>query len=769
MPWPKIFSSQSSPQIYPTSGSGGKFSQLSSPGYKVRQGIGNNGRSLLDECMTLEESKLERVKASSSYGISHVHYRVILPIKAKLFGLTSEQESNLDLYRTHMALCAEVDKVKSAFKAYRAAQETADNTPLESATERKEARKEAQAVGYKLLEKYDDLIKLAIEQAEDHELDKNQYLDDIQDELSKSYILQTINQIRARIPIERSALDFRDIDITYMHGLYRSLVTNFISHVHAAKAASGGRENSKEISKAFIRGLASIPELAERETLSALYDSLNDPKIVNQIQRIQMQNIENHFMEQLEILKDKQEDVTPEELAAIQCHGVNLSSVLPELTAAKLNDLKKANKARAEAVAEFFNIHREFEYAPQAQGLQYSYQDVEAFFRDIGKEEEMEDVLTEAKNDTTQDETPVGRLAREVLEIGELIRTEDNELAAIEEQCKKDYEALTECETVIADAEQEILRLGRIINEQNKALRELKFNINKLVENFEVFSKKSDPSQQQFAEAKKLYDSERLRQEELIENLEKEMKINQLKKTDETRKINKAKTDLNPLKNKAAKTGEQAMQALYSRARRIAPTISLSAEEIAQIAKYFGVEKPSSTKSQMAQQLSKTKAAIYAAHKAKIRDLIAQLKDQPFTMIKGEFTVNDNLFGGEDGRVQQCIKTQIALNIGIAKEVTRAVAKEVVEQKDKLYQSQQGPEEKRTHMQKRMGQRILPLATKLNIATFSSNGVLNAIEERFEAPLSLAGIEFCANICSKCDVGVPDIETSYEDADSSII
>ncbi|HEX4839734.1 MAG TPA: hypothetical protein VFU89_04755, partial [Rhabdochlamydiaceae bacterium] len=165
--------------VYPRSDSGSKLSQgigNSSLGYKPRQGIGNNGKSLLDECMTPGESKLERVRVSCSYGISHIYYGVILPIKAKLFDLTSEQQSNLDLYRTHMVLCAEVDKVKSAFKAYRAAQETADNTPRESATERDGVRQKAQAAGYKLVERYEALIKLAIEQAETHEIDKDQYL-----------------------------------------------------------------------------------------------------------------------------------------------------------------------------------------------------------------------------------------------------------------------------------------------------------------------------------------------------------------------------------------------------------------------------------------------------------------------------------------------------------------------------------------------------------------------------------------------------------------
>ncbi|HEX4840386.1 MAG TPA: hypothetical protein VFU89_08100 [Rhabdochlamydiaceae bacterium] len=987
MPGPTTNSLQSPSQtvVCPQLDSGSKLSQgigNSSLGHKLRQMLTNNGRSLLDECMTIEERKLEKAKVSASYGIFHVHYGVILPIKAKLFGLTSEQESNLDLYRTHMALRAQVDKVKTAFKAYRAARETADNAPLEPATERKEARKEAQAAGYELLERYEDLIKLAIEQAEDHELDKNQYLDDIQNKLSKDYILQTINQIRARSPIERSALDFRDIDITYMHGLYRSLVTNFVSHVHAAKCASGGHESSKEISKAFIQGLASIPELAEGETLSDLYDSLNDPEIVHNLQIIQMQNIENHFTEQLTILLNKKEEIKPEELANIHCHGVNLLSVLPQLTAEKLNALKKINKERKEAVAAFLKVHSEFEQNQQAKDTDYSLEDVETFFSDIGKKMEdvlpkveggdetavgrfataarssgvkikeissklgdieervkkdqravegcekvikdaseeidrlhyvisqkrtainqmeagsddlnkeamkglkegfeleikliedskarqgeklvlarrilpqlqknaanskahymeesresekrirevkvapmirlnaeeivqiaryfgvenplstksqmaqqlqktiadysledvetffcdigkkMEDVLTEARDDVTQNNTVVGRLAREALKIGELIKTKSNELATIQKQYKKDQEELNECEIVIIQAQQEMTRLNSEIKEQNTELRKMEADINKLDKEFKKFSKKKDLSEQIFAEEKNRYDIERLRQNNLIEKLNLEIQTNERNRINEQCKFSNARTRLKPLKDKAAKSDEQAMKANNQlpaeiRALKVAPISHLIAEEVAQIAKYFGVEKPSSTRSRMTQQLSKTKEAIakikeetYAAHKAKIRDLITQLKDQPFTMIKGEFAVNDNLFGGEDGWVQRCIKTQIALNIGIAKEVTRAVAKEVVDQKDKLYQSQQGPEEKRTHMQKRMGQRILPLATKLNIATFSSKGVLNAIEERFEAPLSLAGIEFCANICSKCDVGVPDVETS---------
>jgi len=762
---------------------------LSSPGYKLRQGIGNNGSSLLNECMTLEESKLERVKASSSYSISHVYYRVILPIKAKLFSLTLEQESNLDLYRTHIALCAEVDKVKSAFRAYRAAQETVDNTPLESATERKEARKEAQAAGYELLERYDDLIKLAIEQAEDHELDKNQYLDDIQNELSKDYILQTINQIRVRSPIERSVLDFKNVDITYVHGLYRSLVTNFVAHVDAAKCASGGRESSTEISKAFIQGLASIPELAEGETLSDLYDSLNDPELVKHHQIAQMQNIEDHFRKQLTVLMNKKEDIRSEELASIHCHGVNLLSVLPHLTVEKLNALKKVNKEQKEAVAALLKVHSEFEQTPQAQDQRYSYQDIEAFFGDIGKK--MEDVLTDARDDVTQFNTVVGRFARKTLSMGELIRTESNELAAIEEKYKKYHETLNECEIVIEQANEEILRLNRVIKDQDTALQKMEVNIDKLDRDFKKFSNTVDSSdQQRIAEEKKRYDIERSRQNDLIEKLKLEIETSKRKKINELCKLGNAKTRLNPLKDKVAETGEQAMQANYRRARIVAPIMSLSAEEVAQIAKYFGVEKPSSTRSRMTQQLSKTKEAIakvkeetYAPHKALIKGWIALLKDQPFTMKNGEFGMNDNLFGEE---VQQSIQAQIAVNIAIARDVTLAVAKEVVDQKDKHYQSQQGSEKKMTHMQKRMAQRTLPLASKLNTARFNQNGVLKTIEERIEAlsspvastsaprrvqdqRLSSEPANLSDDAEEECDAGIHDVGTWYKEADRNIL
>ena len=760
MPGPKTISPQNSPQtvVYPPSASGGKLSQRIgslSLGHKLRQLITNNG--LLHECMTIEERKLEKAKASASYGISHVYYGVILPIKAMLVGLTLEQELNLDLYRTHIALCAEVDKVKSAFKAYRIAQETADKFP-----ERKDARIKAQTAGDKLVKGHDDLIKLAIEQAETHRLDKDKYLADIHNELSKDYILQTMNQFRARRHVESSQAIYHNFDTTGIQDIYCSFVMDFVSHVQAAKRASGGYESSQEISKAFIRGLASIPELAEGKALSDLYDSLNNQGFVDYFQTAQLKSIMNYFMKQLEVLKDKKEDVTPEELASIHYNGVALSSVLPQLTAEKLNAFKLDNKEREETIAALLQTQREFELDQQVIGetSPYSFEDVEAFFSDIGKN--LEEVLRAAK----KDETAVGRFANEALAIRAMIDMKSRQLAAIE----YDQRVAKECQETIESVQENIERLQGIISEQRMRLNQLKAAVG---------------------------------QDKLIEELEREMQTNEWRRGIEFNKIHSARNTLELIKEKAAKRDAQAWEDKIHqlkdeiRALKVAPISHLSAKEVAQIGKYFGVEKPFAAKSQITKQLCKTNEALAkimkeacaskcAPHIAKLQHLISQFKDQPFTLTReGQFVVNNKVFGEENGWIQRGIKAQLSVNLAIAIELTRAVAKEVVDQKDKHYQSQQGPEKKMTHMQKRMAQRTLPLATKLKTASFNLKDVLEAIDDRIKAPSSRVASTFApipgqsprlpaepANLSDDvqewCDAGVPDAERWYEEADRSI-
>jgi len=761
MPAVKTVSPQSPTQtaVYPTSDSGNKLSQRignSSLGHKLRQMITNNG--LLDECMTIEEKKLEKAKVSASYGIFHVHYRVILPIKAMLVGLTLEQELNLDLYQTHIVLCSEVDKVKSAFKAYRTAQETADKSP-----ERKDARIKAQTAGDKLVKGHDDLIKLAIEQAETHRLDKDKYLADIHNELSKDYILQTVNQLRARRYVESLPLSYHNFDITGIHDRYCSFVMDFASHVLTAKRASGGYESSQEISKAFIRGLASIPEFAEGETLSDLYDLLNGQEFDVYFQTAQLKSIMSYFMKQLEVLKDKKEDVTPEELASIHYNGVALSSVLPQLTAKELNALKLVNKKREETIAALLQTQREFELDQQVIGetSPYSFEDVEAFFSDIGKN--LEEVLRAAK----KDETAVGRFANEALAIRAMIDMKSRQLAAIE----YDQRVAKECQETIESVQENIERLQGIISEQRMRLKQLKA------------ADRLDPLN--------------------IVRLEREMDTNAWRGRVELNKGLSARNTLELIKQKAAKRDAQAWEDEIRQlkaeihALKVAPIGHFSAEEIAQIGKYFGVEKPFIAKSRIIKQIFKTNEAFAkimkeecvskcVPHIAKLEHLILQLKDQPFTLTReGQFIVNKNLFGEENGWIQRGIKAQLSDNLAFAKELTLAVAKEVVAQKDKRYQSQQGPVKKMTHMQKRMAQRTLPLATKLKTASFNPKDVLKAIEDRIAASSSPVASTFAPILVQNqrlpaeptnlsddaqewCDAGIPDVGTWYEEADRSI-
>ncbi|HEX2578942.1 MAG TPA: hypothetical protein VHK67_00875, partial [Rhabdochlamydiaceae bacterium] len=327
--------------------------------------------------------KSERAKVSTSYGISRIHYGIILPLKQRVVGLNAEQKANLTLYQTHVALSDQVDKVKSAYKAYRTAQKTADKAPLEPAIPRKGARQEAQAAGDKLVKSYDDLIKLALERVDAHQLDKNDYLNDIHSELgqgTKKYILQTVNQLRARMPVENQALvkGSRDHGHSVKHQYY-DFVMDFVSHVCAAKNASGGDVNPQEVSTAFIRGLASIPELSEGLTLIHFYNQLNSKEFANGIEDRQLNAVIDHFVKQLKALIERPEDITSDELKSIHCHGIALSSVVPEVTAEDLNTLKATEKEHQEASLALNQAKIELEQNKNVikDETSYSFKDVE--------------------------------------------------------------------------------------------------------------------------------------------------------------------------------------------------------------------------------------------------------------------------------------------------------------------------------------------------------------------------------------------------------
>ncbi|HEX2578943.1 MAG TPA: hypothetical protein VHK67_00880 [Rhabdochlamydiaceae bacterium] len=663
---------------------------------------------------------LEQCKVSASYGISHIYYRVILPLIERVVDLSPEVAASLELYRTHTALCDQVDKVKSAFKAYRMAQKTADNAPLEPADLRKDARKAAQAAGDALATSYDQLIELATRQAAIHQFDKKACLEDIHKELgkkSKDYILQTIIQLQARQFVERGALIFNDYDSSFLQGLFRAFVTDFASRVQAAKNALGGNANPKEIEVAFIRGLASIPELADELTLFEIYDFLSNEEIIKPHKARQLEKIVGHFMDQLAALMDKTENITTEDLESIHCCGITLLSVLPALSADQLNNSKPILKLRYELEQNQKIIKDKTEY---------SLDDIKAFFVDIGKD--MKTSLAEAASD----ETIVGSFAKAAQQKCEIIKRLYEHGFRKEKELLQEV-AIEECAGALTKMKEEVTRLDGEILKQQEAILRMESELIALTEEYNLAVKQLPESilMKQLLRVdvlRKGYEEERDQRDAEIKTCKELWAKNTKEREIQQEALERESAKLSLLNQTASDNSDKAQELMVAITKQIKElhtnsVICLSGEEIVEIAKHLGVESPSSPRSRMAIKLNQTNTAVIKVSELakKISDAQAnikdseQLNDQSFTICKdGKFLGHeDGLFGEKKELIVNKIKTHIEVNFAVAKDVTLAVIGEVVRQEDEFANSQQHPKTKMSHQQLLAAERISPLKAEL--------------------------------------------------------
>ncbi|HEY5234547.1 MAG TPA: hypothetical protein VIJ14_00085, partial [Rhabdochlamydiaceae bacterium] len=301
-----------------------------------------------------KEAAFEKAKASTSYGISTIHYGLILPLKNMIVGLTDEQATKLDLYTKHTALCKGIKSVQKAFKTFISAQEAADKAPTNPATAREGARRTAMTAGDALVENYENLIQLAIGQADAIDADRTEFLEDLHGELEENtwgLILKTVDMIRPRQQIETGKagqaglLDQKDYLRSELSDRYKSFVTDFVSNVQESRRQSGDSSALYAITDAFIQGLAAIPELGELDhglILIELYDELTakqDPKHPG----VGMEQNEaiRHFEGQIEALILGTDPVTTEDLQDIQYKGISLTSVMPSINVEQLNELRE--------------------------------------------------------------------------------------------------------------------------------------------------------------------------------------------------------------------------------------------------------------------------------------------------------------------------------------------------------------------------------------------------------------------------------------------
>ncbi len=340
--------------------------------------------------------EFEKAMASHSYGISTIHYGLILPLKEMVFGLTSEQVDNLDLYRKHTALCSGIKKVQKAFKAYTAAQEAADKAPTNPVTAREGARRQAIAAGTALVTNYEDLIGLAIDQAKEIEAAPAVYLNDLHGELdkdTKGLILKTVNTIRPNIAIETGLLDDKDSVKEELKTRYQKFVTEFVSNVQKAHRQSGGSSMLSAVTEAFIQGLAAIPELGELDdglVLIELYGELSQKQ--EELSKKQPDGVAGpqdlaiqHFIAEIEALMNTGNPITTEDLQNIQYNGISLQSV-KSIDVKELNVLQKIimKLKDVQGKIQVAQVEIKQKKAIVEEQESYSFADVESYIKHTG-------------------------------------------------------------------------------------------------------------------------------------------------------------------------------------------------------------------------------------------------------------------------------------------------------------------------------------------------------------------------------------------------
>ena len=318
--------------------------------YEIRTGVSSHRAIKRD----VARIAFERAKASASYDVfATIKYRLILPLKEMMtIELTDAEVSNLDLYRKHTALCSGIEKVQNAYKSYIAAQEVADQSPTNSA----DARLHAMVEGNSLVNNYTSLIKLAIAQAEEIGMEKNEYVEDLHNVMGDKElrIFDTVNSIRLKA-VEAEWFNGSKSDAKEA---YLKFVTEFVSNVREARLQIGNTsvfddDDLVYISDAYIHGLAAIPELGDGLVLIELYDELSK----QQARVAESQNeVITYFRDKIAALMNQEQDITTEDLQQIQFKGIPLLTVLKSISAETLNNLKKLGSSLSISVCKACNF-----------------------------------------------------------------------------------------------------------------------------------------------------------------------------------------------------------------------------------------------------------------------------------------------------------------------------------------------------------------------------------------------------------------------------
>jgi hypothetical protein len=273
---------------------------------------------------------MDRARATKEYSVSEkFKFGIYLPLKGVFATLSKDETTNLDLYKKHNQLCAGVDKVKKAYKNYceaeKAVKAVKEDSKLRGACEVESSKGEI------LIKSYKELIQLADAQAKELNISSADYkaeLHKAMDKDNQSLIFSTVNMVRAKWFMGNSLFESEILPKTYLE-----FVSNFVEYVHEAVVSSGcGYENVEMITEAFIKGLASIPELSQDLMIiqchAELVELLNSSTDENREARQRMnQDVVDAFTRQLNELINSDQTITEADLKKIRYQGISLLSV----------------------------------------------------------------------------------------------------------------------------------------------------------------------------------------------------------------------------------------------------------------------------------------------------------------------------------------------------------------------------------------------------------------------------------------------------------
>jgi hypothetical protein len=618
----------------------------------------------------------EKAKASASYGMATIHYGMLLPLKEMTIGLTDEQAINLDLYNKHKKLCSGVEKVQTAYKTYVTAQEAVKNAPPvnNSMSKRAALRNPALTAGAELVKAYDALIQLAISQAEQISVNKTKYLADLHEELdgkTEQHIYNTVNRVRAKGGIESHYDHKQGLKDNYLR-----FVTEFVSNIRDASLKSGHTSvsDSKAITDAFIQGLATIPELGKNDglLLIELYAELNN--LQANVADAQNEAVE-YFREKVEGLMNRPEPITTEDLQKIQFKGISLLSVMKTLD--QLNNLKtlKVNLQETESLISTIETKILLRQQFIANRVEFSFDDVEGFLNDNhfnldslnDNEPALVDRYREAvkrRNELTQavEETKVKQeqlktaRTKEMAENKAKIETTEQEIKRLDQEIIKGNLELQKQKQELSRVNKALAADGLGVNpEDSQALIDLRTSILKTQALLEQKNNELSLSVEEKVENR---DDQELKLAELNKEQERLFGVDRLLKQQEAAALEILNADLATLQ---------------------AQKIAGSGEEFKALAQFFEIKGETNSTNRLAWHLDGVLDAESQGNQFR-KDL--SLKQAQAAILSNRISeLNNGMFGHAE---KAEIAAQLEANLVIAKQVTLAVGRKIVERADEI-------------------------------------------------------------------------------------